>query len=140
MAVREKVKLLKSPNGFTLIEVMITMAVMGGTLLAIMTANTMLSQTSEGIYQRLVAIQDANQVIERMRNTAATGTFPGNVTAIYPNGGNVVGFTSLTNETVTVAYAGVNTNPLDTTVTVNYLENGRRAANTALRSLITQRT
>lgn len=133
-------KLLKSQNGFTLIEVMITMVVMAAALLAILTANAMVSQTSEGAYQRLVAIQDANQVIERMRNTAATGTFPGNVTAVYPNGGTVAGFTSLTNETVTVAYASTVTNPLDVTVTVSYLENGRRAANTAMRSIITQRT
>lgn len=132
-------KLLKSQNGFTLIEVMITMAVMAAALLAVLTANAMISQTSEGAYQRLVAIQDANQVIERMRNTAATGTFPGNVTAAYPNGGNVAGFTSLPNETVTVSYASAITNPLDVTVTVNYLENGRRAANTALRSVMTQR-
>ena len=133
-------KLLKSQTGFTLIEVMITMAVMAAALLAVMTANAMVSQTSEGAYQRLVAVQDANQVIERMRNTAATGTFPGNVTAVYPNGGTVAGFTSLTNETVTVAYVSATANPLNVTVTVNYLENGRRAANTAMRSIITQRT
>lgn len=132
-------KRLKSTNGFTLIEVMVTMAVMAAVLLAIMTANAMISQTSEAAYQRLVAVQDANQVIERMRNTAITGNFPGNVTAAYPNGGSVGGFTSLTSETVTVAYTSTVTNPLDVTVTVNYLENGRRAANTALRSLITQR-
>jgi len=136
---RTKKKPLKSQNGFTLIEIMITMAVMATALLAALTANAMISQTSEGVYQRLVAVQDANQVIERMRNTAATGTFPGNVTAVYPNGGNVAGFTSLTNETVTVTYVSAITNPLDVTVTVNYLENGRRAANTALRSLVTQR-
>lgn len=118
---------------------MVTMAVMAAVLLAIMTANAMISQTSEAAYQRLVAVQDANQVIERMRNTAITGNFPGNVTAAYPNGGSVGGFTSLTSETVTVAYTSTVTNPLDVTVTVNYLENGRRAANTALRSLITQR-
>ena len=133
-------KTLKSQNGFTLIEVMITMVVMAAALLSVLTANAMVSQTSEGAYQRLVAIQDANQIIERMRNTAATGTFPGNVTAVYPNGGTVAGFTSLTNETVTVAYVSAVTNPLNVTVTVNYLENGRRAANTALRSIITQRT
>ena len=133
-------KTLKSQNGFTLIEVMITMVVMAAALLSVLTANAMVSQTSEGAYQRLVAIQDVNQIIERMRNTAATGTFPGNVTAVYPNGGTVAGFTSLTNETVTVAYVSAVTNPLNVTVTVNYLENGRRAANTALRSIITQRT
>ena len=130
---------LKREKGFTLIEVMITLVVMTGALLAVMTANGAISQTSEGMYQRLVAIQDANQVIERMRNTASTGTFPGNVTAVYANGGTVAGFSTLTSETVTVAYVNSASDPLDVTVTVSYLENGRRATNTALRSLITQR-
>jgi hypothetical protein len=74
-----------------------------------------------------------------MRNTAATGVFPGNVTAVFPNGGIVNGFNTLTAETVTVTYANPASNPLDVTVTVSYWENGRRATNTALRTLITQR-
>ena len=136
---RKKIRLLKPEKSFTLIELMITLGVMVGVLLSILTANAAMAQTSEGIYERLFAIQDANQVIERMRQTAVTGIFPGNVTAVYPNGGTVGGFTSVTNETVTVAYVSTASNPLDVTVTVNYLENGRRATSTALRSLITQR-
>ena len=126
-------------RGFTLIEIMISMLVMAAVMVSILTANTLLSQASEGVYQRLFAIQDANQVIERMRIAAVTGTFPGNVTAVYPNNGTVAGFTSLTSETVTVSYVDATTNPLDVTVTVAYSENGRRATNTALRTFVTQR-
>ena len=132
-------KLKGSEKGLTLIEMMITILVMAGVLISILTANSAISQTSEGVYQRLFAVQDANQVIERMRNTAVTGAFPGNVTAVYPNNGTVAGFSTLTNETVTVVYANAASNPLDVTVTVSYSENGRRTTNTALRSLITQR-
>ena len=132
-------KIHSCEKGFTLIEIMITLFVMAGVLISILAANSAIAQSSEGVYQRLFAVQDANQVIERMRNTAVTGTFPGNVTAVYPNGGTVADFNSIPNEVVTVSYANTNSNPLDVTVTVNYLENGRRTASTALRSLITQR-
>lgn len=133
-------------GGFTLVELMITMGIMVGAMTSVLMANASISQTSEGIFQRSVAIQDANQVIERMRNTAVTGTFPGNVTAAYPNSGSVSGFSSLTSEVVRVTYADRNgdgnaltDNPLDVTVTVTYLENGRRNTTMSLRSLVTQR-
>ena len=119
---------------------------MGIALSAVLQANGKIAQTSAGFYQRAVAMQDANQVIERIRNTAAGGTFPGNVTAAYPNNGAVTGFTNLSNETVRVTYTDFNgdgnaltDNPLDVTVTVTYFENGRTASSSALRSLVTQR-
>ena len=126
-------------KGFTLIELMIAMVVVVSVLAGFMGTNVAIQQTTESAFQRTVALQDANQVVELMRQTAATGTFPTNVTAVYANGGTVSGFTSLTSETVTVSYVSASANPLDATVTVSWLQNGRRTVNTALRTLITQR-
>ena len=137
---------LKGEQGFTLIELMITVVVMVIAIGAVLQANTGMARTSEGMFQRSVAMQDANQVIERMRNTAISGTFPANVTAVYPNNGSVSGFSALTSEAVTVSYADRNgdgnaltENPLDVTVTVSYLDNTQRNTSMSLRSLITQR-
>ena len=118
---------------------MITMAVLVVTLLGFMGANTAVQQSSAAAFERAVAVQDANQVIERMRNTAAAGTFPANVTGLFPNGGAVNGFNTLTSELIIVTYVNPAANPLDATVTVRWLEKGVRNVDTSLRTLITQR-
>lgn len=127
-------------SGFTLIEISITMFVVILALLGGMAANTALHQTGTAVYERSVAIQDTNQVIERMRNTASSGQFPANVTGAFPNNAVVTGFSNLTNELVVVNYVNASANPLDTTVTVSWLENGIRNTSMALRTLITQRS
>lgn len=129
----------KNEKGFTFIELMITMVVVVLVLLGFMAANANIQQASESAYQRTVALQDANRVIELMRDAAATGIFPANVTAVYPNGGAVAGFTNLPGQQVVVSYVNAGANPLDVTVTVSWLENGIRNVNTALRTYITQR-
>ena len=73
----------------------------------------------------MVATQDAHRVLELMRNTSATGNFPGNVTNAYPPGGNIAGFNSLDGEQVAVTYADPTTDPLDITVTTSWREGGR---------------
>ncbi len=118
---------------------MITMVVVVLVLLGFTGTNAAIQRTSEETFERTVAMQDANQVIEMMRNAAATGTFPGNVTATYANGGTVGGFSNLTNETLTVAYVNPATNPLDVTITVAWRNHLNRNVNTALRTRITQR-
>lgn len=126
-------------KGFTLIELMITVAVVVTIVVGFLGATTALQMANQAAYERSVALQDANQVIEQIRNTAGTGTFPANVTAVYANNAAVSGFTTLTNEAVTVAYANAAADPLDVTVTVSYSENGRRTMSTKLRTYITQR-
>jgi hypothetical protein len=74
-----------------------------------------------------------------MRNVAATGVFPGNVVAAFPNNAAVVGFGNLINETLVVNYAAVGADPLDVTVTVTWLKNGQRNTTRTLRTWITQR-
>jgi prepilin-type N-terminal cleavage/methylation domain-containing protein len=136
----------RNEKGLTLIETMIAMVVLAILLIGIGVGNAVLQQTGDAAFQRTRAIQDANQVMELIRRTAAVGNFPGNVTGAYPNAGTVAGYTSLPSEVITVAYTDTNAdgnatndNPLDVTVTVSWLENGRRTVNTSLRALVTQR-
>lgn len=124
-------------KGFTLIEIMIAAVVVAVVVLGFMGASTGIQMQGEAAHQRSIAIQDANRVIELMRDAAATGTFPANVTSAYS--GTLSGYTSLPSESVSVAYASTSANPLDVTVTVSYLENSRRTTSAAVRSYITQR-
>ncbi len=127
-------------RGFTFIEVMIAMVVVVLLVTGFLGSATALQSANMAAFERSIAYQDANRVIEAMRNTATTGTFPANVTAAYPNNGTVSGFTSLTNETVTVSYTSATADPLDATVLVSYSENGNRTVTARLRTYITQRT
>ncbi len=129
----------QNEKGFTLVEVMITAFVVVTILVGFLGSATAIQSANQAAYERNIALQDANQVIEQLRNTAATGTFPSNVTTAYPNGGTVAGYTSLTNEAVRVTYASTTANPLDVRVTVSYSENGNRTMSVSLRSYITQR-
>ncbi len=129
----------KCDQGFTLIEVMIAMVMVVLVLLGFTGANAVIQRTSEETFQRTVALQDGNQVVEMMRNAAASGTFPANVTTIYANGGTVAGFSNLVNETVTINYVDPLTNPLDVTVTIAWRNYHNRNTNMTLRSRITQR-
>lgn len=130
-------KLLNNEKGLTLVEIMISMVVVAVLLIGIMIGNTVIQQANEAAFERTRAIQDTNQVMELMRRTAASGNFPSNVTSVY--NGTVSGYTSLPSEAVTVSYVSATANPLDATVTVTWLENGRRAATSSLRALVTQR-
>ena len=130
---------IKKQEGFTLIEIMIAMSVSVIAILGFITAVTSIRQSSEGAYERTIAVQDANRVIEQMRDTSTSGTFPDNVTAVYPHNAAVSGFSNLTSEQVTVSYADAAADPLDVTVTVTWLEHGRRSMSKAIRTFITQR-
>lgn len=159
-------KALQKEEGFTLIEIMITMVVVVLALCGVLFANTAVQNAHMSAFERSIAVQEAHQVIEQMRNTANTtaGTFPGTVTSAYANNTARSGFTRLTancgdnatpasscnwpfsftsdstsNEQVVVTYANQSANPLDVTVTVVWKERGVRQESRALRALITKR-
>ena len=154
-------KPLQKEEGFTLIEIMITVAVVVFALCGVLFANTAVQQSHITAFERSIAIQEAHQVVEQMRNTANTSStsFPSSVTGTYANNTARGGFTRLTtlcnaatctwpfsftpdstsDEQVVVTYADQSANPLDVTVTVVWKERGVRQASQALRALIAKR-
>lgn len=137
---------MKSERGFTLIEVMITVAVMTVSLLGLLYANTKMQQASNAAFENAVAMQHANQVIENMRNLAVTSL--ATVTGTFSNGGTVgssyytqtSSSESLPSEAVTASYVSASADPLDTTVTVTWSAGGVRTVSKSVRTLITKRS
>lgn len=136
---------MRNQKGFTLIEVMITTAVVTLALVGLLAANMQIRLASMAAYERSVATRHAHEVIERMR-TASDGSLS-DVTSTFSNGGTVSSSNYLTtsstellkNETVVVSYVSTSADPLDTTVTVTWLERGVRTATLPVRTLITKR-
>ncbi len=131
--------IIGNERGFTLIELMITALVVVAAVVSFMGATTALANTNTASYQRNVAIQDANLILEQMRDLAASGTFPGNVTGTFANNSTDSSYTNLPSETITISYADAAANPLDATIQVSYQENSRRSTSVSIRSYITQR-
>lgn len=127
-----------SERGFTLTELVIAAAVMVIAILSMMQSSFSVMNVSQASYQKSVAMQDANTLLENMRDLAATGTFPANVTGTYANN-STVSYSNLPSETATITYASSTANPLDVRVTVSYLENSVRSTSVTVRSYITQR-
>lgn len=134
-------KKAKSKNaGFTMLELLIAILILGFGLLAVLLGNTYTQQASEKNYERMIAAQDASRVIESLRDASVNGNFPANVVAAYPNGVAVGGFNNLTNELISVNYTSTTSDPLDITVTTSWRERGRRNMSFQLKTLMTQRT
>ncbi|HNX68217.1 MAG TPA: prepilin-type N-terminal cleavage/methylation domain-containing protein [Candidatus Omnitrophota bacterium] len=135
--------------GFTMVEMMIALFVTALIIAGYVGANIMMQRNSEDMHQRTVAIQNANQAIEQMRDVSSAKPFPASVVLAYPDGGQLTGFTSLTNEVVTVSYcrnetspcpaSATTTNPLDVTVTVAWESYTGRQRTESVRTYITQR-
>ena len=129
----------ETERGFTLLEVVITIAVVMISFLALMFSNMIIQRNNDMFYQRTVASQDAHQVMERIRDTATFGLFPNNVTDQYPDGADVPGFSNLQGQQIIVDYSSALSDPLDITITVNWLEDGFRNVSYTLSSIVTQR-
>lgn len=129
-----------SESGFTVAELMITLAVVVLITAGYLGSNIVIHQATAAAFERSLALQDAHQLMEQMRDAANQGQFPENVTSAFPDSGTVGGFNTLPNEQVTVRYVDPAADPLDVTVTVTWNANGRRPEDVALRTLITQRT
>ncbi len=136
---RKTTKPLGNNAGFTFVELLIAFFIITLIVAGYAAANTKAQQSSEVMHERTLAIQEANRVIELMRNTSRTGTFPGNVVAAYPSEGSVAGLVGLTDETITVSYADTSANPLDVTVTVAWTSYVGRPETEEVRTYITQR-
>lgn len=129
-----------STQGFTLIELMMSVCVVAIALLAYIGGNLGISRMSEQVYEQSVAFNDAMRVVEQMRATAKTGTFPANVVAAFPHNSQTVNFTNLTSEQVVQTYVDSTADPLDVTITVTWSSRGQRTLSKSIRTLLTQRT
>lgn len=133
-------KHLDHSAGFTLIELMIALAVLSLVIAGYIQANITAQRNSEEMNERTVAIQDANRIIEEMRTIATSpGTFPSNVVTAYPNNVSSTPFTNLSGEMVTVSYTDPTENPLSATITVAWLSYTGRQNTTSIKTYITQR-
>lgn len=131
----------KVQPGFTIVELMIALFVASLVIAGYVGANILAQKNTEEMNERTVAIQDANQVIERMRNVSNTENwdFPEDTVAAYPHGAAVTGFNNLINESVIVSYENTNEDPLHVTVTVTWTSYGGRAHTETVETHITQR-
>ena len=132
-------KKLHRKAGFTLIELMIALVVVTVVIVSYIGANILAQRNTEEMHERTLAIQDANRVIEQMRNISRTGTFPGNVLTAYPNNSTPSRFRNLDQEAITISYVSPTANPLDVTITVAWLSYAKRQASETIRTYITQR-
>lgn len=129
---------MKGKQGFTFIELLVCIAIIIPVLLGVFGVNIYLCRAGEMSRQVMTALQDANTVIERIRNVASNQGLTV-VTATYPTGQAVAGFTSLTNEQVVVTYPNAVADPLAITVTVTWLDTAGRNMTRALSTQVTRR-
>ena len=129
----------KEQAGFTLIELMIALAVVSVLIVGFVGANTMAQKNNEEMHERTTAIQDANRAIEQIRNVSRTGAFPSSVVTAYPDNGALTGFNNLSDEAITVSYVSTTANPLDVTVRVTWVSYPHRNSEEVIRTYITQR-
>lgn len=117
----------KKNSGFTLLEVMISSAILIVALLGLIAVYTGCFTLNEGARNLTIAINDAQCVMEEIRDR----NIPSNITqedwtdwALKnpPDGG---GCNSLNNETIAVTWIPNEADPLEITVTVEWKEKGR---------------
>ncbi|HNV86069.1 MAG TPA: prepilin-type N-terminal cleavage/methylation domain-containing protein [Candidatus Omnitrophota bacterium] len=123
-------------RGFTLVEILIALAITVPVLFGIIVSILHMYRANEVSHEVITALQDAHAVIEQIRNVSRSGLSA--VTAQFPNGGAVAGFNNLTNEQVVVTYPNATADPLAVTVTTTWT-NRNRAVSRALRTRVTQR-
>jgi len=91
---------------FTYIELMVALGIVMSAVLFALAANTTVQHKSEEAVERTVAMQEAHQVIEEIRETARSAAiFPNDVVTAFPPDTARPGFTNLT------PFCGMITNP-----------------------------
>jgi prepilin-type N-terminal cleavage/methylation domain-containing protein len=132
---------LKSQTGFTIIELMIALFVLSLLVVGYIGANVMAQRNTEDMNERTVAIQDANRVIEQIRDASNTEgwDFPADTVAAYPDGASVGGFEHLSDEVVTVSYDDPNGDPLHVAIAVTWTSYTGRVHTETVETYITQR-
>ena len=128
---------LRQRKGFSLVEVMVVLLLLGGMIAGFLSVNGMSLALLEQLSSSVVAVNDARSVIENMRNIDPFNVT--NLTFLYPNGGTVAGFNHLNQETIRVDYLNLASDPIQVTVTVTWHGKGSRMFTEQLTPLLTAR-
>lgn len=130
-------------RGFTLIEVIITIVISALAISGMLATNTLLHKNNAAAYDRVVALQEVNRVIEQMREAATNGLFPNNLLNAFPNNSTINNLTNLKEEVITIQYAtlqgGGYPDPMDVSVSIRWRDDHLRIMNYSLNTLMTQR-
>ena len=129
----------KGARGFTLLEIMIAIAIMVGAILAILGLFLNYLMLVETAKNTTVAVDNAQAVLEAIRNTDPFTV--SNVTAAFPAGVDLApnfNFDKLDNEAIYVSYGSLTADPLQITATVNWQEK-TRSRSESLTTKMTQR-
>ena len=105
-------------HGFTLVELMIAIAIFASALVSLVGAYIGFFILSETSRTREIATADAQSLLERMRNISPFTN--GAVQAQFPGGTPVAGYANLSNEQVVVTYPNPAAVPLEVRVQVNW--------------------
>jgi prepilin-type N-terminal cleavage/methylation domain-containing protein len=132
----------KNKYGFTLIELIISTAVMVGVAVPALLVFLNYLILIDVNKNTSIAINDASYILENIRNTDPFT--PNNVTTNYPQGqdlsSRIGSVRKLRNEAIYVAYQNPNVDPLTITVTVNWQDEVRiRNRSLSLTTIMTQR-
>ena len=130
-------------RGFTLIEVMMSMVIFTGAMVAFFGFYLTTARLNESSRNLTQAMNDGKVILEGIRDAAQNGGLTGaaGVTGLFPAGANLGpanGLTTLANENVTVVYANPAADPLAVTVRVAWQERGNNRTAT-MDTLVTRR-
>lgn len=130
-----KIKEHSNPSGgFTLLELVIATAVLSIAILATSFSILSITDMTELSREKVAAIQDANRVLEEMRDTVNTSaavlrstdwTAWATANVINVKGANDI---PLNQETITAAFPSATANPVPVVLTVNWLHRQRNYA------------
>ena len=145
-------------SGFTLIEVMISMAIFAGTLAAFAGVYVTTARLNESSRNLTQAMNDARVVLEAIRDIAQSGGSVAVVPTFFPAGNIILpapatlpgiaawSLPAGAGETISVSYADPATglinlaaDPLPVTVSVTWTEGGHPGRTTSVNTMVTRR-
>ena len=127
-------------DGFTLVELMLAVAILVGVLAASAQALVSYYAAMQLQHQRNVATQECRSVLSQMRNvrdTSSPNSFPGIITDAWPDGAAVSGQSALPHEQLVVAYTDASGNPLEVVVTCTWQDRSGHPASVRISTRLT---